>query len=197
MFSEFTRLEEGKREAPGLGLGLSIVDRIARVLQAELRIQSKKGSGTCFSVLLPATVEAAPMIVAPVAPLQPAGRTLAGLHVLCIDNDSRILDSMRTLLDGWGCMVRTAPDSTSALDGPTPHIVLADYHLDSESGLDAIRLLRQHWGGVPAILVTADRSREVRSAADDIDVPVINKPVKPAVLRSMMTRLRQSAEAAE
>ncbi|MCO5063417.1 MAG: hybrid sensor histidine kinase/response regulator [Rhizobiaceae bacterium] len=197
VFSEFTRLEEGKREAPGLGLGLSIVDRIARVLQVELRIHSEKGRGTCFSILLPVTMQAAPALVTTQPVPKSVGRTLAGLHVLCIDNDSRILDSMRILLEGWGCVVRTAADGAGAADGPSPHIVLADYHLDRESGLDAIKLLRQRWGYVPAVLVTADRSSEVRSAAAEIDVPVLNKPVKPAALRSMITRLRQSAEAAE
>ena len=46
------------------------------------------------------------------------------------------------------------------------------------------------------MLVTADRSNEVREAADLIDVPVINKPLKPAVLRSMMTRVRRMTPAA-
>ncbi|MGC4026467.1 MAG: PAS domain-containing hybrid sensor histidine kinase/response regulator [Mesorhizobium sp.] len=197
IFSEFTRLDEGKREAPGLGLGLSIVDRIARVLQVELRIHSDKGKGTCFSVLIPVTEQAAPVQTVTPISAHSSGRTLAGLHVMCIDNDSRILDSMRTLLEGWGCVVRTASDSAEALGGDVPHIVLADYHLDAETGLEAIDALRKAWGDVPAVLVTADRSSELRQAAEAINVPVINKPAKPAVLRTMMTRLRRSAEAAE
>ena len=71
-----------------------------------------------------------------------------------------------------------------------PDIILADYHLDGETGLDLIRKLRARFGeAIPAVLVTADRSNEVREAADLMDVPVINKPLKPAVLRSLMTRL--------
>ncbi|MBX3598769.1 MAG: PAS-domain containing protein [Rhizobiaceae bacterium] len=197
VFSEFTRLEEGKREAPGLGLGLSIVDRIARVLQVELRIHSEKGKGTCFSVLLPVTVEPATIVPTSTTIAYPGGKTLSGLRVLCIDNDHRILDSMRSLLEGWGCVVRTAADSDEALEGPAPDLLLADFHLDTETGLEAINALRRAWGHVPAVLVTADRTSELRRAADAIDVPVINKPVKPAVLRNMMTRLRQSTEAAE
>ena len=132
-------------------------------------------------------------------PLQPAA-ALDGMTVLCIDNDPRILEGMRLLLEGWGCDVVTHPGS--AIDRAraaciAPDIILADYHLDGENGLDAIRKLSGRYGAAtPAMLITADRSNEVRAAADSIDVPVINKPLKPAVLRSMMTRVRRMAPAA-
>jgi len=59
------------------------------------------------------------------------------------------------------------------------------------------RLRDIHGSDLPAVLVTADRSTEVRAAAAALDVPVINKPLKPAVLRSMMARVRPLASAAE
>lgn len=202
VFSEFTRLDEGAREAQGLGLGLSIVDRIARVLRLELRIFSNKGRGTRFSVLLP--VAAAGELPEPIEakPAPRAAVALKDLVVFCIDNDPRILDGMRQLLEGWGCRVWTFPGS-AAIEArravlPTPDILLADYHLDNETGLDTVRRLRAMFGReLAAVLVTADRSTEVRAAAEAIDVPVINKPVKPAALRSAMTRVRQMMEAAE
>ena len=101
----------------------------------------------------------------------------------------------------WGCRVWTFSGSP-AIEAqrtslPSPDIVLADYHLDRENGLDAIRRLRQLFGPeLAAVLVTADRSGEVRAAAEQMDVPVINKPVKPAALRSMMTRVRRMTPAA-
>jgi CheY-like chemotaxis protein/anti-sigma regulatory factor (Ser/Thr protein kinase) len=200
VFREFTRLDEGAREAQGLGLGLSIVDRIARVLRLEIQIGSRKGKGTRFSVVLPVTqaVEL-PMQPDKRTPL-PAAAALNGLLVLCIDNDPRILDGMRLLLEGWGCEVRSATGSRDFKPAGDiqPDIVLADYHLDGENGLDAIRKLRAAYRAeIPAILLTADRSNEVRAAADAIDVPVLNKPVKPAALRSMITRFRRIAAAAE
>ena len=200
VFREFTRLDEGAREAQGLGLGLSIVDRIARVLRLEIQIGSRKGKGTRFSVVLPVTqaVEL-PMQPDKRTPL-PAAAALNGLLVLCIDNDPRILDGMRLLLEGWGCEVRSATGSRDFKPAGDiqPDIVLADYHLDGENGLDAIRKLRAAYRAeIPAILLTADRSNEVRAAADAIDVPVLNKPVKPAALRSMITRFRRIATAAE
>ena len=81
---------------------------------------------------------------------------------------------------------------------PKPDLVLADYHLDGSSGLDAIATLRAAYGqDLPCVLVTADRSSEVRAAAGQLDIPVVNKPLKPAVLRSMMARVKPLAPAAE
>jgi signal transduction histidine kinase len=200
VFREFTRLDEGAREAEGLGLGLSIVDRIARVLRLELRIFSNPGKGSSFSVLLPvAAVRERRREVEAKAPVR-ATASLVGLKVLCIDNDARILDGMRLLLEGWGCTVHTlsGAEDHEGLGRHRPDIVLADYHLDDKTGLEVIASLRAiHGEDLPSVLVTADRSSEVRAAAGRLDVPVINKPLKPAVLRSMMARVRPLASAAE
>ncbi|MBN9274609.1 MAG: response regulator, partial [Mesorhizobium sp.] len=123
--------------------------------------------------------------------------SLAGLKVACIDNDARILEGMRLLLEGWGCSVTTLTGSHGiGTDMPRPDIVLADYHLDGETGLEAIAAIRAlHGEQTPAVLVTAARSSEVRAAAAEMDVPVVNKPLKPAVLRTTMARMRMLAAA--
>lgn len=201
VFQEFLRLDEGAREAQGLGLGLSIVDRIARVLRLELRLGST-GKGTTFSVLLP--ISAAQELSVPErSRIERQGVfSVDGMIVYCIDNDERILEGMRLLLEGWGCRAVTI-SGTSALnamdekDLPQPDIVFADYHLDDETGFDLIASLRLRFGTeVPAVLVTADRSADVRQQAANLDIPILNKPVKPAALRSMLAR-HQHAAAAE
>lgn len=199
VFQEFKRLEDGAREAEGLGLGLSIVDRIARVLRLELRLHSEQGRGTRFSVLLPVTAEAEPA-AAEAAPARLHGRVaLTGLSVFAIDNDARILDGMRLLLEGWGCRVTTFSGSAGLLrESQAPDLVLVDYHLDGETGLDVVRRLRaRHGDALPAMLITADRSQELRAAAEAMDVQVLSKPLKPAALRSMMMRVQRLAPAAE
>ncbi|MDH4986152.1 PAS domain-containing hybrid sensor histidine kinase/response regulator [Aminobacter anthyllidis] len=202
VFHEFTRLDDGMREAQGLGLGLSIVDRIARVLKLEIQIESHKGQGTRFSVILPVTTAEELPAATTTRPRIQAAAALNGLTVVCVDNDPRILEGMRLLLEGWGCVVTTY-SGTEAFEadktvGSAPEIILADYHLDGENGLDVIRTMRRAYGvAIPAVLITADRSNEVRAAADQIDVAVLNKPLKPAVLRSMMNRMRRMAHAAE
>ncbi|WP_309083443.1 PAS domain-containing hybrid sensor histidine kinase/response regulator [Chelativorans sp.] len=193
VFREFTRLEEGMREAQGLGLGLSIVDRIARVLRLEIRLHSEPGKGTRFSVILPVSTALPDAVPEQPAPLLRPNVMLAGLYVLCIDNDEQILDGMRLLLEGWGCRVRTAtaaPEFLSPAD--RPDLILADYHLDRENGISVIGRLRRAWGAeIPAVLITADRTSEVRAAAESVGVTVLNKPLKPAALRALLMRYRQ------
>ena len=202
VFQEFRRLDDGIREAEGLGLGLSIVDRIARVLRVEIRMRSEKGKGTTASVLLPVSSAEEPRVVRRIRPQQAPQIALSGLQVIAIDNDPRILDGMRLLLEGWGCRVDTFSGLAAFVNRrqrpETPDMVLADYHLDGETGLEAIARLREIYGrALPAVLITADRSQEVRDAAEAIDVPVINKPLKPAILRTIMMRVRRMAPAAE
>ena len=203
VFREFTRLEEGVREAQGLGLGLSIVDRIARVLRLEIQIESFAGKGTRFSVIVPtATLEAVETEAVADEPPQRPPTALDGMAVLCIDNDAGILDGMRLLLEGWGCAVETQPSWERHAElgsrAAKPDIVLADYHLDKETGLEAIQRIRQfHRINLPAVLITADRSDEVRAQAAQLEIPVLNKPVKPAALRTVLNRLQRVPAAAE
>jgi CheY-like chemotaxis protein len=100
------------------------------------------------------------------------------------------------LLGGWGCRVLKAPDLATAVDAiaesqVAPNGLLVDYHLDKGNGLDAIIELRRRFGAeLPAILITADRSPQVRDAAREQDVQVLSKPLKPAALRALMAQWR-------
>ena len=202
VFREFHRLNEGAKVARGLGLGLSIVERIARVLSHKVELRSVSGEGSRFSVELPVTAAISASARRDEPRADPG--QLAGIAVLCIDNDPQILDGMQTLLQGWGCRVTMARDLQSAIaaigkDRPALSGLLVDYHLDDGNGIDAIVALRRHIGThLPAILITADRSPHVREEARLRDVPVLNKPVKPAALRALLTQWRiQRVAAAE
>ncbi|KAA2238326.1 hybrid sensor histidine kinase/response regulator [Salinarimonas soli] len=202
VFREFQRLDQGARVARGLGLGLSIVERIARVLAHPLALASQPGRGSTFSVEMPVTAPVAARAV------KDEGRSgvmapLAGLTVLAIDNEPAILDGMRTLLTGWGCTVATASSAAEACaeiaGGPVPAVLIADYHLDEgANGLDAIAAVRAAMGGgVPAVLLTADRTPAVREEASARGVHVLNKPLKPAALRALLAQWRATRMAAE
>ncbi|MCB1386586.1 MAG: PAS-domain containing protein [Nitratireductor sp.] len=201
IFKEFERLESGARLAPGLGLGLSIVERIAAVLGHRVTVRSQPGKGTLFTLSVPRTASKYPR-VRKHSPVPEVLRSLAGTRVLCIDNEPSILDGMRGLLEQWGCAVETAGslEEAIALVGGSwqPDAALVDYHLDHENGLDAIDGLRRTLDcKLPAVLITADRSGELKKRAEAAGVLVLNKPLKPAALRSILTHVSLPSMAAE
>ena len=201
IFQEFHRLDQGAKVARGLGLGLSIVERIARVLNHKIAINSALGRGSQFSVEVPLSA------AIPASQHQRVAREidrvqLSGVTVLCIDNDLAILDGMETLLGGWGCRVFKAPDLAAAITviaeaKVSPDGLLVDYHLDDGNGIAAIAELRRRFGAdLTAILITADRSPHVREEARANSIQLLNKPIKPAALRALLTQWRMQRVAA-
>jgi len=194
IFLEFSRLDSGRAaERKGVGLGLAIVDRIAGILDCPVQVRSQLGRGSVFSIEVPLaqTVLPGPRAEAVLRPV--TGDPLPGRRLLVIDNEESILHSMAALLGQWGCEVVTAVDAATAvreLDGRVPEVILVDYHLDhGETGCTALKELRKHFGQVPAVMITADRSDECRRALQSIGVPLLNKPVKPGKLRAVLSQL--------
>jgi len=204
IFQEFHRLDQGAKVARGLGLGLSIVERIARILDHKVSVSSAVGRGSRFSVEVPLAA-AIPSASSPQRAAREADRVqLSGITVLCIDNDLTILDGMETLLAGWGCRIFKATDLKTATAVITdakvsPDGLLVDYHLDDGNGIEAIRQLRRRFGAdLTAILITADRSPHVRESARANAIQILHKPIKPAALRALLTQWRvQRVAAAE
>jgi Na+/proline symporter/signal transduction histidine kinase len=203
IFKEFHRLEQGARIARGLGLGLSIVERLARVLNHGIAIDANAGGGSVFSVTVP--IASAINHTAAVTSATPLAKTpISGARIVCIENDAAILDGMKTLLTAWDAEVVavTDPDAAiEAIDAANGQVtgLLVDYHLDRGNGVAAIRDIRRRFGEqIPAILITADRSPHVRAAAREENIAVLNKPVKPASLRALLGQWRnQQMVAAE
>ncbi len=176
VFVEFHRLDQGAKVARGIGLGLSIVERIARVLEHPITFASQVDRGTHFSIEVP---------VAPTEPGEmrpPEARIdygrIADTLVLCVDNDRQILDGMAALLRDWQCETSKSPGG-----------LLVDYHLDHGNGIETVAELRRLFGAeIPAVLITADRSAGVRETARACAIQVLNKPLKPASLRALMSQ---------
>jgi PAS domain S-box-containing protein len=197
IFEEFRRLDGsspwGER---GLGLGLSICDRIARLLGHELSLRSRPGRGSVFKVRVPlgsaAPVEAA---APPQPPVAAAPSSLVGLTVLCVDNEPEILTGMSALMSRWGVNVLTAAnvaDARSVAAHEPPAVVLADYRLDDAEpdGLDLLVELCSRGGETtPGALVTADHSTALAERAREQGFPLLRKPVKPAALRALLGAL--------
>jgi len=189
-FEEFKRLDAGVAVASGLGLGLSIVKRLAVTLEHPLSLSSRTNHGSTFSIEVPLAVD-----VVEIRKDVPSGKSefahLDGLKVVCVDNEPRILDGMRELLGGWGCHVtcyENGDDVLKNLHKDKPRLLLADYHIDKQTGLDVIESARQTQpNDFVAVLITADRSSAVRQACKSADVHLLNKPLKPAALRALLS----------
>lgn len=188
IFEEFERLP-GAQGNQGLGLGLTISQRIAQLLGHSIVVKSTLDKGSVFAIRVPLgtphEVISQPKITDP---------NLAGAKIICIDNDHRILSGMRALLEQWGCKVITATDLGGVLsqwqDDDYPDIILADYHLDESIGLDVLEALRYHWNRfIPAIIMSADDSEEIRARATSTSFEFLAKPVKPARLRNTIRRM--------
>ncbi len=203
VFREFERLDYQGSE-PGLGLGLSIVERIARILDHPLTLRSTPERGTVFTISVPVAGSRAETVPAASRLSRSATGAVAGLHVLVIDNEPTILAGMQSLLSGWGCSVITASgaeDAQAAVETgiAAPDLIVADYHLGAGlDGLTVIERLRESLHNhIPAILITADRTRAVSERAAGLDVIYLRKPVKPAGLRTAMVHTLKSKLAAE
>jgi Na+/proline symporter/signal transduction histidine kinase len=193
IFQEFQRLEYAEHlDEKGLGLGLAICDRIARMLDHPIGVCSRPGRGSRFSVTVPLASREA---IDRGADASSAGSDvgLEGLRVLCIDNEPEILDGMNLLLDRWGCAVWLAEDAEQALEAVresgAPDMVLVDYHLANRvSGLEVMSRLDDELDrSVPAIVITADRSPQLEDAARARGYRLLRKPIRPAALRALMT----------
>jgi len=200
IFTEFKRLDTSKRDG-GLGLGLATVQRLCQLMGHPLEVKSQLGKGSVFSVTVPMGV-APNKAVTTGAGLRKGGLSknlIAGLKVLCIDNDRAILTGMEAVIGRWGCEViccRSEAEVQVAVDsGGTPDVILVDYHLDD--GLTGIALSRDllaRWQvTLPCIVISADRSEEVKAEAHGHGFMFIQKPLKAAALRAGLDRIARTS----
>ena len=199
VFEEFRRLPGSDRSAKrGLGLGLAIVNRIARLLDHDIGMRSRPGRGSVFEVVVPRAQPAQPVASAPAST---GGRaSLVGEHVLIVDNEPDILEGMQALLSRWGALPGIAADAATAFDAALdirkrsrrlPALLLVDYHLDDgATGIEVVRAVRKRLRkDIPAIIITADHGERVAAAAAEARCALLNKPIKPAALRALIASL--------
>ncbi|NZA26813.1 hybrid sensor histidine kinase/response regulator [Luteimonas sp. SJ-92] len=187
IYDEFHRYQQPfDWDERGLGLGLSICQRISRLLGHRLDARSRVGHGSMFSILVP-RAEHALQTAAP--PRLELAASLAGLRVLCVDNDPDIIAGMTALLRRWGVepLCATTVDEALARMAERPDVLLVDYHLhDRLDGLQTLEALRADAPHLPGALVTADGSDALKQAARARGYRVLTKPIKPASLRAFL-----------
>ncbi|MGO9423625.1 ATP-binding protein [Roseiarcus sp.] len=195
IFQEFQRGEAGEHGGQGFGLGLAIVRRLGLALEHPIDLSSRIGKGSMFSVSLPlAEPPKAQPAARPAEPSLAARGPLNNARVLVIENDAAVLSAMAALLRRWGCEVETAPSGDEAAEAArrqTPQAIIADLHLDHfERGALAVAKVRRAVGApTPAMLVTADHSDTAAREAEEAQMTLLRKPVRPAELRSLLSYL--------
>jgi len=194
IFREFHRLEQSDEilsHERGLGLGLAISDRMAKLLGHEIRVESWPGLGSMFSLWVPLAESADVPPEPDVTAWRQVGE-LTGNRVLCIDNDPAVLEAMAAILGGWQCTVLLAQDFDSALMQIAKHgvvdVMLVDYQLDNDIGTEVMdRLKKTLKKSIPGIVVSASNTPEVRNDAQRRGYLFLPKPLKPASLRAIMS----------
>lgn len=196
IFEEFYRISEPESESQrGLGLGLAIVDRLARLLDHRIEVRSTIGKGSMFAVCVP-RIHEVEELSEPVA-TEAVGARFGQTVVMVIDDDPLALNATRALLESWGCRVFIAESGAAAqaqlaaLDGDFPKLFVCDYRLGpEETGVQLLDRLRAIYADdIRAILVSGDTSAEVARAAAAGGYPLLHKPLRPAKLRTLAQHL--------
>lgn len=195
IFREFYQLDNPERDRrKGLGLGLAIVERLARLLGHPVTIRSTVGKGSVFSITLPrgSRDDYRPDESSP----EGATFDLSHVLVLVIDDEVAVQEGMAALLRRWQCDVVTAGSAAEMLDKllpvhRLPDLIISDYRLrGTENGIQVVEMLRGEFNAdIPALLITGDTAPDRLRDAEASGLPILHKPLNPARLRTLIANL--------
>lgn len=195
IFQEFVQLNNPARDRKkGLGLGLAIVSRLARLLDQHVRVRSVVGRGSIFGIEVP--LGSTHEISAPSAQTIVTSPHLEGKLAVLIDDEESILRAMEELFDTWKIDLVTARNVEEAVDwlrsiDRVPDILITDYRLpENTNGIEVINYLRMCFGtNLPALILTGDTAPETLQRINEAGMSILHKPIRPARLRSLITHL--------
>lgn len=203
IFREFLQLDNPERDSEkGLGLGLAIVDGLARLLDHKIEVRSSPGVGSCFTIVLPL---ASPAVSIAEKKSEDAGlgNDLAGIIILVIDDHAASREAMRNLLTSWGCATLLADAEDSALAAlrestSAPDFIISDFRLrNHRTGGQAIECVRNFLGeSTPAVIISGDTAPERLREVEASGHTLLHKPVPSARLRALLRSVRRNQKAA-
>ena len=194
IFQAFQQLDNPQRDRRnGLGLGLAIVQGLAKAMGVTVELVSRPGRGTVFRLSLPQGLR--PMRAPDLPPAPP--QTLQGLRVLLIDDDEAVRLAMQDLMGVWGVQCEVVASTEAALQCLShfvPDVLLADYRLHcAHTGVQAVAAIRERLGQeIPAALVTGDTAAERLQEAQMQGLALLHKPVPAGLLQSLLQDLKQA-----
>lgn len=196
IFQEFERSHSTASGAnDGLGLGLSIVMRYAKLLGMKVEVVSRVGRGSRFRVLMPEAAGSLP--AASVLQGRQAGgpRRLAGRRILVLDDEQLIVDGLARDLEDRGCTVIRASstvEAATALErGPLPDAAVVDVNLATgEIGPAFIDGLERMLGRpLPTLVLTGATDAESLAARMRSGRPWLTKPADPDIIAGVLAEL--------
>ena len=194
IFEDFYRIDATAKGQQGVGLGLGVVNRMAKLLGHPLKVASWPGKGSMFSIQLP-LVAAVSRIELPL-PTSSVQRPVLGLSVVCVDDDAANLAALTVLLQQWQISdVVSFYDEDSLLqyarNHPAPDALLIDYQLGQHlNGLQLYEKIKLAWGKVNGILVSASPEAGLAMKAKQSGLLFLAKPIKPAALRASLNHIK-------
>ncbi|HVS75847.1 MAG TPA: ATP-binding protein [Steroidobacteraceae bacterium] len=197
IFDPYYQVPHGdRRSGVGIGLGLSIVSRIVRMLSLERIVRSHPGTGSMFAVVVPYGSASADLPADLTAESPVLVQHCRPLTVVVIDDSPEALLGMSAVLEKWGCRPVTAANPTDAVvhlisSDLEPDLVISDYHLAGGlKGDAAIAQVRQEFDRAPATLImTSDPDPRLRERLQSQGLAVLEKPLNLAKLRALIGRL--------
>jgi PAS domain S-box-containing protein len=179
----------------GYGLGLSIVQRVARLLRLKVDVSSEPGKGSTFSVCVPVSEAANGGASSQAARSTMKRSATRAPHVLLVDDDTAVRGATRLLLRVAGYQVTAAASLAEATERahalPDIELVITDYHLaDNETGIDVIESVREIRGqDRRVILVTGDTSSAIKDLPIGTATRIASKPIHADDLLRLLAEL--------
>lgn len=192
IFEEFQRIDDvDNMGIRGAGLGLSVARRMADLMGSVIELKSVEGKGSVFSVTLERGESQSRRFNPQLAPAKIQSIELRGLTVLCVDDETTILEGMSALLSRWNCQVLTCTNGESAMEQICSHdvgAIIADFQLGKkENGLDVIRHLRPHLRAPENVcILSARKTKNMERQAANEDVRILTKPANPEDIRQFL-----------